>query len=209
MIDGFFKTKIDRFWDQLARGLVVLRLSPNQVTAIGLFGLLALCAYYAYAPFSPAIFGLSIAAFFAFDSLDGAVARLTNSSSKFGGYLDAIADRYQEVAVFAALAYVHDCWPAVFLATSGSLMVSYAKARTAIEIEIDNDKWPDLMERLERVVVLCLSLVLTSFISWPESWPVSFIAVVLYGMGLLAHITAIQRFFRARRLLLKSGDKES
>lgn len=146
-------------------------------------------------------FGIAILIIFAFDSLDGAVARMTNTQSSFGGYLDAIIDRYQELFVCAALAYTHDLWIEAFILLSGSYLVSYTKARTAIEHPIDNVAWPDLMERLERVLALCAGLIAAPFIPWPESWSFSYLSTLLLTIGLLTHATAIQRFYRAKKLL--------
>ena len=200
MIDGHFKKNIDRFWNLLAQGFVKAGLSANQVTLAGLVSMLLACLAY---PFwqNPVGFALVILFIFAFDSLDGAVARITDTCSTFGGYLDAMVDRYQELMVYGTLAYTHDCWPAAFFVMSGSLLVSYAKARTAIEIPIHNDTWPDLMERMERVLVLCTGLILTTVLSVPDNWPVSYMTILLLFIGFLTHFTAIQRFFRAKQML--------
>ena len=80
-------------------------------------------------------------------------------------------------------------------------MVSYAKARTAIEKPIHNDTWPDLMERMERVLLLCAGLLLSSVLTVPDDWPVSYMTSLLLFIGMLTHFTAIQRFFRAKRIL--------
>ncbi|MFT6951131.1 MAG: archaetidylinositol phosphate synthase [Paraglaciecola sp.] len=200
MIDGHFKTRLDRVWNYLARGIVKAGISANQVTLAGLIFMLLVCLVY---PFwqNQVGFALVILFFFAFDSLDGAVARITNTCSDFGGYLDAMVDRYQEIAVYAALAYTHDCWPAAFFVISGSLLVSYAKARTAVEKPIHNDTWPDLMERMERILFLCVGLLLSSVLTVPDDWPVSYMTGLLLLIGVLTHFTAIQRFFRAKRIL--------
>ena len=195
MLDGYFKTRIDRIWDGVAGIPVRLGMTPNQVTWSGLLLMAVVCLLHLAWP-EPAVFAVAIAAVFAFDSLDGAVARRTGLSSAYGGYLDAMVDRYQEAMVLAALAWTHDCWPEAFLALSGSFLVSYAKARTAIERPIDNQRWPDLMERLERVIFLCGGLLVASVLSWPP-----FIPLMVAALGVLTHGTVVQRFLRARRLL--------
>ena len=105
-----------------------------------------------------------------------------------------------------ALAVAHDCWAAAFFALSGGLLVSYAKARTAIERPIDNAAWPDLMERLERVILLCAGLLIAPLVPWPDDWPGSFVAALLIVLGALSHLTAVQRFRRARRILKGETD---
>ena len=205
MIDGLFKKHIDPLWDRVAKTVVAMGLTPNEVTWTGLAGVALASALYPLWP-NPPVFGIVLALFFAFDSLDGAVARLRNMGSYYGGYLDAMADRYQEVFVFAALAVAHDCWAAAFFALSGGLLVSYAKARTAIERPIDNAAWPDLMERLERVILLCAGLLIAPLVPWPDDWPGSFVAALLIVLGALSHLTAVQRFRRARRILKGETD---
>ena len=82
-------------------------------------------------------------------------------------------------------------------------MVSYNKARTAIEIPIENHTWPDLLERLERVVILSLALLLDFFFTLPDFLGGRILFLALLILGVLAHLTAIQRFFRARRMLTR------
>lgn len=200
MLDGYYKTTTDRFWNFLAGGLVRAGLSPNQVTLIGLALVGGNCALYLLHQ-STLWFGILLALSFAFDGLDGAVARITKRTSRFGGYLDAIIDRYQEAAVFLVLAIVNDLWLPCFLVVTGSLFTSYNKARTAVEITIDNDKWPDLLERLERIVVLCALLIFDPILNEIFALDGQVLHYGLWVFAILAHVTAIQRFFRARRLI--------
>ena len=75
------------------------------------------------------------------DGVDGDVARLKNMATRFGGFFDAILDRYSDVAILAGLAY----WSGVFegrpaglvvaaglLAIIGSFMISYTRARAEV-----------------------------------------------------------------------------
>jgi phosphatidylglycerophosphate synthase len=196
MIDSTNRALSDRIWNGMAAPLAAIGMSPNQVTLAGLVLVLANCAAYAFLHRDPFWFGLGLSLSFAFDGLDGAVARRTGRSSKFGGYLDAVIDRYQEAAVFFAIALVTGWWPLCFLALTGALLTSYNKARTALEIPIDNNNWPDLMERLERIVVLCAGLILDPFLTLP--WVKGPLYFALLLIALFANVTALQRFWRAR-----------
>ena len=207
MLDGLNKAAQDRFWDGIARHLVATGISPNQVTMLGLALVLANCALYLWHE-NHAVFALLLAVAFAFDALDGAVARLTGRSSRFGGYLDAVIDRYQEIAVFLAIASVTGYWLPAMGALTGSLLISYAKARAAIEVPIDNIKWPDLMERLERIVFLCLALLLDPLLQiWLDIAP-SPLYYLLILLALLTHATAVQRFYRARRQIEQQSEED-
>ena len=71
--------------------------------------------------------------------MDGDLARLKNMSTRFGGFLDAVLDRYSDVAILAGLVYwsveFEDLaspeltWTLGLLAISGSLILSYTRAR--------------------------------------------------------------------------------
>ncbi len=200
MIDGLMKDVIDPMWERLARPLARAGFSPNQVTAMGLALIVAASAAYLWHQ-NHWIFGLTLAGSFVFDALDGAVARQTGRSSKVGGYFDAMVDRYQELIVMMALGHVTGLWALAFLGFSGAMITSYAKARTAIETPISNTDWPDVFERMERVIYLCALLLLAGLTGWDWAMPAG---LTLYA--LLCHLTALQRARRAF-YILKQLDK--
>lgn len=205
MIDGLIKHVLDPLWEKAATPLVRARMSPNQVTLTGL-GLIAVGAGLYLWHRSDLVFGLWLAVSFAFDALDGAVARRRDMRSKSGGYLDAMVDRYQELAVLAAIAHVHGLWPLAMLAFAGSVITSYAKARTALEAPISNEGWPELFERLERVIYLCVMLVAAGLV--PPAWVPS---VMVWGMALFAaltNLTALQRAGRAFAMLKRIDSRD-
>ncbi len=201
MIDGLFKRHIDPLWDRAARPFARVA-SANQITALGLMLILASCGAFLLHQ-SPPWFGLCLALSFCADSLDGAVARLRGETSHFGGYFDAVADRYQEGLVFFTLALQGSSWVPAFLAYAGAMLTSYAKARTAIEMPIDNDGWPDLFERQERIIYLCALLIFGPTVADLVGYDgQAVITAGLWGLAILCHLTAIQRFRRASALLM-------
>ena len=199
MIDGWFKRHIDPLWEAAARPLVAAGLSANQVTLIGLALIAANSLAFLWHR-STLWFGLGLALSFAADALDGAVARLRGQSSMFGGYLDAMTDRYQELFVLLAIAVVSGQWLASFLVLSGAFITSYAKARTAIERPIDNVAWPDMFERLERIIYICAMLVLDGLAQSLLATKLVLVAG-LWLLAVLTHATAIQRMLRAGAML--------
>lgn len=124
------------------------------------------------------------------DTLDGPVARLAKRQTKSGAFLDSTIDRYSEVAIFLALAWRYRGGPtliAVFLAITGSLLVSYARARAE---GLREECRIGLLERPERLVMLIASL----FIGWGA------VGVVMWLLAVLTHFTALQRIlYIARR----------
>ncbi|MFC1857257.1 CDP-alcohol phosphatidyltransferase family protein [Thermodesulfobacteriota bacterium] len=201
MLDGLFKAKIDLFWNRLGPLCVKLGLTPNMVTLGGLVFVVLSCLY--FVRFENSLyFGIFLAFSFTTDALDGAVARITGKTTRYGSYLDAVVDRYQEILVYFAIAYVRGYWLGAFLAITGSLLVSYNKARTALEMPVSNDSWPDLLERTERLVLITVALLIDGL--FPGKDILRYAVILIAG---LAHFTAIQRFLRARKLLREEQKK--
>jgi archaetidylinositol phosphate synthase len=199
MIDGLFKRHIDPLWEGLAKPLA-RHCTANQVTIVGLLAVMAVSAAFLLHG-STLWFGIGLIVAFSADSLDGAVARLRGEASPFGGYLDAIIDRYQELAVLVALALKTGHWPAAFFVLAGSFLTSYAKARTAVEVQISNSDWPDLFERQERIIFFCAMLIFDGVLTRWFSFGIDVILPGLWVLAALCHVTAIQRFLRARTIL--------
>ena len=195
MIDGLFKTYIDPLWEMPARPLARV-FTANQVTLMGLGLITAVSLAYVW-HHAPFWFAVSLAFAFSADSLDGAVARIRKETSAFGSYLDAVVDRYQELIAIAAIAIVSDAWVAAYFALSGAFLTSYMKARAAMETPVSNSAWPDLFERQERIFFICLALVCQSLFGAH----VDLIPWALWLLAILTHVTAVQRFLRAKRLL--------
>lgn len=113
--------------------LVASKLTPNQVTLIGLAIVIAGAAFVGVGRLF--LGGVLVLVGSSFDMLDGALARATQRASKKGAFLDSNLDRVSEVAVLLGiLVYAVDIGSGqmiilTFVATSGSLMVSYVKAR--------------------------------------------------------------------------------
>ncbi len=167
--------------------------TPNQITVIGLLLVCMNCALFVWSA-NALWFGSGLIAALLFDSLDGIVARAQGASSKFGGYLDAVIDRYQEVAIYLSVGWVTELWVLVFLVMTGSFLTSYNKARVALEVSTDNKTWPDLLERPTRLFILCVGLIGAPILDW-------FLPTALWMLVVMTHFTALQRFARAKFVL--------
>ena len=207
MIDGLFKTHIDPLWERLARPLAAAGLTPNQVTLIGLALVAVNVAAFAVHR-SVLVLGLGLVVAFAFDALDGAVARIRGLSTRRGGYLDAVVDRYQELAMMLALGWVSGAWVAAILGLAGAYLTSYAKARTAIEIPVDNDRWPDLFERQERIIFLCGLMIAAGAVFRPMGYEEPVLVGGLWIYAGLTHVTALQRARRAWGMLRRVDESD-
>ena len=197
MIDAVFKKTLDRFWDRVGEGVARTGISPNAITLIGL-ALNAANALWFLGHQNTVWFGLFLALTELLDNLDGAVARVTGQSSRAGAYLDATTERYKEFIPLLAIAQVTGHWLVCFLAVTGSLLVSYAQARAAQEIGDlpANEGLPDLFERFERVLVLCVGLILAPLFPAKLAFGHDFLFLILCVLAMLTHITALQRLVR-------------
>ncbi len=171
-----------------------LGLSPNQWTLSSLIP--ALIAFYLITSgrFIPAGVFFFISAFI--DLVDGSVARVTGRVTKLGAYLDTMMDRYVEFLIIFALLFCSlpdftipiYCWILVFL--FGSMMTSYAKAAACDKL--GKDVRGGIVERAERIALLCIGILLAHF----DRVYLTYIIVIL---AILTNISALQRLATAIR----------
>jgi CDP-diacylglycerol--glycerol-3-phosphate 3-phosphatidyltransferase len=97
--------------------------------------------------------------FVLFDLLDGTMARLSGTTSRWGALLDSTLDRISDASILGAMAYwfshSHDRNIPLLLSVLilGSL-ISYIKARAeALDIECDGG----IAERTERLIIILIS----------------------------------------------------
>jgi archaetidylinositol phosphate synthase len=183
------------------QALVASKVEPNQITLAGFALVLISCGLYLWTR-DMFVLGVSLSLSYPIDAIDGAIARNGGSVTRFGGYLDSVIDRYQEVAGYFVVGIVTGWWIGIFTLTVGSLLVSYNKAAAALQVPVDNKGWPDLMERARRTWLFCAALILNNAIPVPEFLGGSFARIAIWYIAALVHFTAIQRIMRARRLLV-------
>ncbi|HTF69613.1 MAG TPA: CDP-alcohol phosphatidyltransferase family protein [Edaphobacter sp.] len=183
------------------QALIASKVKPNQITLAGFALVLVSCGLYLWTR-DMFVLGVSLSLSYPIDAIDGAIARNSGSVTRFGGYLDSVVDRYQEVAGYFVVGIVTGWWIGIFTLTVGSLLVSYNKAAAALQVPVDNKGWPDLMERARRTWLFCAALILNNAIPVPEFLGGSFARVAIWYIAALVHFTAIQRIMRARRLLV-------
>lgn len=208
MIDELYKDRMDRWWDAVGRIVARTGLTPNAVTWISLILAGSNAVFFIWHQ-SLIAYGLMVAVVELLDNVDGAVARVTGSSSKRGAYLDATTDRYKDVFILIALGVVTHDWLPVTIALSGSLITSYAAARAAMlgANEDGRKGLPDLFERLERIGVLCVGMVATPFC--PLILGQTLLFWVLWFVAIMTQITAVQRFSRKLGQLAELEEDEN
>lgn len=173
-------------------------LMPNTITLLGLIG--NTIGAYLIARGEMTWGGILILLMGPVDALDGTMARLRGMASEFGAFVDSVTDRYSELIIFGGMLYYFAHQANVlagiltFAAASGSVLVSYVRARGQ---SLGADTKVGILTRMERYLVLAPALVFQQPV-----WGLWIIAI-------LANVTAIQRIIDVRRQLTdrQSGSK--
>lgn len=165
-------------------------LNPNWLTTLSLLLCLIASFYFARGSFRWAAFLLMIGG--VFDMIDGQVARASNRVTRFGALYDSTLDRFAEIFIFIGIS-MHvieaDVLPEIalgvksavlMLAVSGSLMVSYVRARAE---SLDFECKKGLLQRPERFVLLIVSALISKTV----------LMLVLVFLAVFTYYTALQR----------------
>jgi CDP-diacylglycerol--glycerol-3-phosphate 3-phosphatidyltransferase len=175
------------------RKFVEWKLSPDIFNYIG--GAFGLFAGIAFANNELALGGWLILFGGLSDIFDGRIARARGIGSNYGEFLDSMLDRFAEMFVFIGIAlYFEPTWwamTATVLASGGSMMVSYARAKgEAVGVDCRGG----IMQRAERLVVLAVASLLDAPVTTALGWipgAILLAAVTLIGIGSLG--TAVYR----------------
>jgi phosphatidylglycerophosphate synthase len=143
-------------------------------------------------------FGLSLV-MFAGDMMDGATARAKGTLSKFGTVLDHVVDRYAEFIIIGGLLIGGHISSAVAIfCISGMIMASYVRAAAESAGGLE-DCAVGIAGRLEKLILIWLAMVFLAV-----GWRI-YAEVLLCIVGILSHITAIQRLLFARSKIINSS----
>jgi len=189
MFDGKFRASVDRAVTPLGDGLRRTGLSPDHLTVLGV--VVAVGAAVAIANDHMRL-GLVLVILAALpDLLDGALAKASGVASQRGAYFDSVIDRVTDAILFGGLVwfYASSASPRMALLPFGimavSSIISYQRAKAE---SLGLDAKGGLMERAERIVLLCIGLL------FPE-----ILTAVLWVMLVLTAVTAGQRFVKVWR----------
>jgi CDP-diacylglycerol--glycerol-3-phosphate 3-phosphatidyltransferase len=165
--------------------LARLPISPNLLTVLGTLGHLIVAWLIINGQMQAA--GIVILFIAPLDALDGALARkLGRNTRGFGAFLDSTLDRIAEIIMFAGFLFYYGSIEetlmvaTTYIAITGSLMVSYARARAealGLSCKIG------ILSRVERYAILTLTLL------------VGYPAIGLVIVATFSYITVAQRVF--------------
>ncbi|WP_457742362.1 bifunctional L-myo-inositol-1-phosphate cytidylyltransferase/CDP-L-myo-inositol myo-inositolphosphotransferase [Thermococcus sp.] len=193
--DGFISRHLNRKISTRISYLLVERATPNGMTALTfVLGILSALLTLVSLPLAGILYQLSSI----LDGVDGELARAQLRTSRLGGYIDSILDRYVDGTFLALLAYStlrEPLWYLiVLLALLGSVMVSYSTERFKGAFCRDAYREVPALRKLpgkrdERIFLTML------FLLWPSSVSVRVLFTVLailtnFRVGLTVYFIA-------------------
>lgn len=101
--ESFLRRAFKKPLDGIAGFLLKIGLTPNHITLLGLLGNIGAAILIGMGELRWA--GLLAGLMAPLDAVDGAMARLKGTSSKFGAFFDSTIDRYDELILLAGLAF--------------------------------------------------------------------------------------------------------
>jgi len=132
-----------------------------------------------------------------FDAIDGKVAKLTNTASKKGDFLDHAIDRYADVFIVGGVALSIWCNPIIgFFAIVGMLLTSYMG--TQAQAIGHKREYSGLLGRADRIVLLIFFPVVQQILlhyGYGKIFSFYLLEIMLIYFAIVGNITAIQRFY--------------
>jgi len=190
MLQRSIKAPVTRAITPLCSGLLRAGMTPNLMSALGGVGS-SLSAVLLFGSGHFLAGAILTTLFVLFDLLDGTMARISGSTSRWGALLDSTLDRISDASILGAMAY----WfsrtndrnvPLILSVLILGSLISYIKARAeALEIECNGG----IAERTERLIIILLTAGL-------DGLGIPFIfAIGLWVLLVISIITVFQRMF--------------
>jgi CDP-diacylglycerol--glycerol-3-phosphate 3-phosphatidyltransferase/CDP-diacylglycerol--inositol 3-phosphatidyltransferase len=200
MLDRF-----KHFWQSVmlapfVNAFIRLGISPDAVTLVGTLGVSA--GALVFFPQGELLVGVLVMTCFIFsDLIDGAMARATGRSSKFGAFFDSTLDRVADGAIFGGLVlffagpgddYLYLCL-ALYCLVMGAV-TSYARAKAE---SLGMQAQVGLAERADRIVLILLAAAFSDWFDLP--W---LLDGALWVLALANTETVVRRILMVRKQAL-------
>jgi len=204
MFNGDFRKKSSRVLDRVGSLFAKTRIPPNVFSSLALVVAAAGAFLFYSRHYLPAFACIGIACLW--DTIDGGVARAQKKVTKFGYYLEGIIDKWVEIIIyagFAASGYALES----FLVISATLMMSFAKPRTAMVVPIGEHDWPAIGERFDRLLLLNAGLIIFLFAPGVRIGRIvaPTLSIVFGVMFLVVLIGGVQRILYAKKIIALGG----
>jgi CDP-diacylglycerol--glycerol-3-phosphate 3-phosphatidyltransferase len=186
MLDGRWRTSFEKGLRPVGVSLRRTGITANQLTALGVSMSVAAAVAIGLGYLALGFALLLLTALP--DVLDGAVAKVSGTSSPRGAFFDSVMDRVSDAFLLGGVAWYlageyGGYWPVLPMAVlAASMLISYERAKAE---SLGFDARGGLMERAERLVALAIGL-LFSVLLIP----------MLFVMLALTVLTAVQRFLK-------------
>ena len=188
MVSSKLRSFSNEITTPIAEVLVRFGVNPNILTLIGFSFSIAAAYMFTQNNLMLVFYFLLFASIF--DLLDGAVARVSNQVTKFGGILDSITDRYSDAIILLGLAiYLDSHFLLIFIVLVGALMVSYTRSRAELVIE---KCAVGIAERAERLVIIMAATLIEALNIFPK---IDAFYLALIFLAIITHITVLYRIF--------------
>jgi CDP-diacylglycerol--glycerol-3-phosphate 3-phosphatidyltransferase/CDP-diacylglycerol--inositol 3-phosphatidyltransferase len=181
-----------------------LGISPDAVTLVGTLGVSA--GALVFFPRGELLTGVLVITVFVFsDLIDGAMARLSGTSSKFGAFFDSTLDRIGDGAIFGGLvlyfagpgdSYLYLCLTLYCLVMGA--VTSYARARAE---SLGMQASGGIAERADRLVAILVATGVGALFDLPI-----LLYITIWALAIASTVTVVQRILMVRRQALEQAD---
>ncbi|WP_338600647.1 archaetidylinositol phosphate synthase [Sulfolobus tengchongensis] len=187
------RKQVKRIIEPLAETLAGANIRANYITVLGLiFAIIYFLEIMSYNIILGIIF-LIISALM--DAIDGEVARVSNTVSPFGSFLDSTLDRVEDILYISAFIFLGFSSYLVAIAVGLSLVISYIRAKAeSLGLKMEGR---GIIERGERIIFVLIILLVYVIVNKIVS------VYIFYIFLMLTAITVIQRFYVVYSLLRK------
>ena len=197
--EGFVSAHLNRrFSRPLAKIFARTPITPNQMSFFSLIAAIGSLSLFMTGHNVWA--GIVVQLSSVLDGVDGDLARIKKMMSPFGGFFDAILDRYSDFAILGGLTFWALQFEARFdnmvvvaaglAATVGSFMISYSRARAEVSFE---KSFPGLMGSIVSRDVRLLIVKIGSIVGHAT--------VTLVFLAVMTNLVVVWRVFAARKYL--------
>lgn len=193
MLDTHARKYVNPIIELGAEFLLKLKLTPNNVTILALLLGIATSIFLYFDMQIIAVTLLWVSGYL--DAVDGAMARRSNSSSSFGTLLDIVSDRIVEVSIVLVLGlkFVDVRYNLIVLTVCILMSMTIFLTVGALSEKKGVKSFyyqAGVVERSEGFIFFSLMILIPSYLG-----------IITNIFSILIIITAIQRFFEAKRLL--------
>jgi phosphatidylglycerophosphate synthase len=133
----------------------------------------------------------------AFDTLDGAVARMTNRITRFGALLDSTLDRLADALVIIGFHYAGlVSLEIVLVVFIESFLISYIRSRAELADKGNLSLAVGIIERPERIVIMGLALLAGIFMPTTQIiFSCTLTQTIFIIFAILSFVTILQRVY--------------